>query len=217
MKQHFNLSHDDIHQFLAQQSEAMQICRVGVDEYICFRCTILNGLLWGYFIAGAAVEKVLKAFYRLKGGTKSFKKLGHNIVEISHEISKLGLDLSNYQTLFGKLEQHFKNRYPDNWPDQVCLTPHEINEIDFLFYSIFLKFPVPDEINYSTNYFGTIFNNLSTEIPGVAARYQWLTTENEALEPNLSEITDKCKELQQHLGSYMLWKTRRLAKLKSIP
>lgn len=191
-------------QFWRANEEAMSICNKGVNDYIALRCLLLNGLISeGLTIAAQGVEKLLKAQYRIRGGTKQFggrQGLGHAIPDIADELrtsSAIQFDLSRFDRLFTSLLVNYELRYPDNWNKKNLTrwsrSSEEINEIDELILFLFDHFPIPREVNLLTCYFGIVADHLAKpDNPFLTNSFKWLCEKNETMKANWNRISTEC-------------------------
>lgn len=194
-----------IMKFHRANKEAMTICNQGVRDYVASRCLILSELIpEGLTLSAQAVEKVLKAQYRVRGGNKQFggrNGLGHDVPTIARELQSLGdnsIDLSNYSPLIERLVINYELRYPDNRDrlnlSQWLQSSAELDEIDELVLLLFDNFPVPAEVNYLTCYFGVISDHMANpQNRFIANDYRWLTERNNAIANDWTRIKSSCE------------------------
>lgn len=186
-------------EFHRENKEAMELCERGVGDYVAARCLILNAFLSeGLTLAAQGVEKVLKSQYRLRKGTSTFRDLGHSISDIAKRLlDETQFDLSQFDDLFQRLERNYSLRYPDNWKEgNWGQSTDEIDELDELFLHLFDDFPIMNEVNMLTCYFGIIANHLQQpDVEFYSLRFRWLTTENKAISHEYQRVCTAINEV----------------------
>lgn len=150
---------------LERQGQAFSIRNHSTSDYIAARCLILNyAFSQGYALAAQAVEKLLKAHYRIRGGDRSFRDLGHNIQKIKVELLDYGLDVSQFNDIFDLLENAYKVRYPpspkDKGPWGSCYTNQSLEDLDRLMFHLTETYPDNEEDRYLNGCYGVISQHL---------------------------------------------------------
>lgn len=193
----FTLSRGDLPTFWRPNIDALELCRHSVADYLAARCLLINRMFNGFVMAEQALEKILKAHYIIRGGTKDIKKFSHYLVKIMDALKEeCGYDITQYKPFFERMTQEFLNKYPDEIPGTWSTSGSDLAILDKLIFKLFDEFPAPIEYKLSAHYFGTIFSHVKEPgHPYYEPPFNWLIIGNSTLKPNLDVIINQCKEL----------------------
>jgi hypothetical protein len=129
------------------------------DDYIAFRCCILNNLFSGFVFASQTIERILKSYMFLLKTIYNPRKSKHDLILLSKEIQSIqDCNLDKYTILFNTLNKHYNDRYPDNKDRPKSSSTEELDSIDDLVYNLlFEHIPLNDDTKYHNSFTSILF------------------------------------------------------------
>lgn len=145
---------------------AMSLIHLAADDYKGSRCCIINSILGpGFILAEQAAEKYLKCLLKLIAPTENLKKFNrHKLTDLIEKIKEFGdYGLDKYVPLAKRLSDLYELvRYPDNDLIKIIssygMRGDEVDKIDEFIFHLMDKLPIPDEIKFNGEIYGSLFN-----------------------------------------------------------
>ncbi|MBX2976403.1 MAG: hypothetical protein KF721_09730 [Ignavibacteriaceae bacterium] len=182
------------------------------EDYVAFRCCILNDLFSGFVFAAQAVERIMKSYMFIFDENYNPKKDKHRLVDLSKKIQSIcNCSLDNYSEIFEKLDKHYNSRYPDNADYAKTRSTAELNPIDSLVYNLlFEHLPIHDDIKYISPFTSILFPIYHKEnyyekkqLPKHESSWRfWLLSRNQIFQKNYAFLAQKWIEISQRDGEF---------------
>jgi hypothetical protein len=175
------------------------------DDYAAARCLLLNWLPAGFILAQQAIEKMLKAYLRIKYPSESrfvgskYKQPCTLPVNASHDLiahAKLVLiefpelhlePLIKHEWLLKALSLLYEQKYPDSSAPHNSSTTAWLQDIDDLMISLSMQLPIEADTLWRTGVFACVWPLVLIDQPD-PPWYQWVRQSNLAFNESFATI-----------------------------